>query len=285
MLETIVSEEDFLNTFENGLKDSMDYQLIQRLRSQGETGKQMAGITGRPETTVQSWIKHRKPKCLHALEQAKALEIVPLTKNSPKLPAIYELCAWVFWTGFLTQGYEPRICEKKETLEMLKEYFLRTLQLKSAYTVGAIRFSGHNYGRVLYAMGVPAGHRKSAQEIHVPKAILEDQDAHFRFLEILFKTRRSTTKKHWTIYLMENAETLGKEIVQLMNTAMPELALTDKNLYFTQGKRRSPRISLPKKAVVEIKKHYPELNEPSVLSPENSYCNTHTVLTCQPANQ
>jgi len=286
MLETIVSEEDFLNTFENGVKNSSDYQLVQKLHAQKQNYKQIAKTTGRPEATVQGWIAGRKPYCLHILERAKESEIIPLTKNSQKLPALYEMCSWLFWTGFLTKGYEPRICEKPETREMLKEHFQKTLQLKGTYSGNALRFKGCHYGRVLYEMGIPAGHKKSTQEIHVPKAIMADPNAQYRFLEILFKTRKSVNKKHYTIYLMENAEALGKEIIELINTAMPELSITYKNFHMEiHNNRRSPRIRLLKQNMTEIEKQYPRLIEPNGLLPENSYCNTHNTSTFQQANQ
>jgi hypothetical protein len=286
MLETIVSEEDFLNTFENGVKNSSDYRLVQRLRSQKETCEQITKITGRPLATVKGWIAGRKPYCLHILDRAKESEIMPLTKNSPKLPALYEMCSWLFWTGFLTKDYEARICEKPETMEKLKEYFQKTLQLKGMYTGNALRFKGHHYGRVLNRMGIPAGYSKSTQEIHVPKAIMTDSNAQYRFLEILFKTRKTINKKHWTLYLIENAEALGKEIIELINTAMPELSITYENFHMEiHNNRRSPRIRFSKQNMTEIEKHYPRLTEPNGLLPENSYCNTHNTSTCQQANQ
>ncbi len=278
----IVSEEKFLNTFENGIKNYRDYNLAKKLHAQKETCKRIANITGRPETTIQGWVKQRKPFGLDALEQAKTLEIIPLTKNSPKLPALYELCSWVFWTGFLTKQYEPRICEKPETIQTLKEYFQKTLQLEGKYAPGTIRFKGNTHGRILNAMGIPAGHRKSTLELHVPQAIIEDTNAQYRFLKILFKTRRSIIKKHWTLYLIENrnekyAQTLGKEVLHIIKTTLPKLYITEQNLDVeTSGERHSPRIRLQKKTILEIEKHYPALIEPDALSPENSYHSTRT---------
>lgn len=293
MIETIVSEEDFLQTFKGGLDNLRDYKLVRKLRAKKESCKIIAQKIGRPETTIQGWISNnRKPQGLSALEQAKATNVIPLTKDSPKLPALYEMCFWVFWTGCLTKNYAPMICEKPEIIENLKEYFLKTLQLESTHVTGqkVVRFNKcYNYGRVLNRMGIPAGYRKSIQELHIPRAIAENPETHYRFLEIMFRTRKSITKKHWVIYLIENrdenrAEAFGKEVLKFINTALPELSITDENLHLNRN-RHAPRISLSKRVVAEIERYYPRLIEPDGLLPENSYCNTHNTSTCQQATQ
>ncbi len=281
-LEFLVSNEDYIATYDCGLEFWQDYREARQLREQGNSYDKIARLLNRPVSAVYAWTaKEGKPRCVKGLEQAQELEITPLESNSEKAQALNKLASWVFWTGTLSKVYGISISEKPERLKELKTYFEKTLELEGLCMKDEnrhfLRFKkdSHIYGRVLRCMGIFTG-LKSKQEMHIPQAIMKTPESYTDFLQVLFATRSRMHEyaDNMTLHLMVNrledrAEEFGKEMIKFINKALPEMHIPEQNLSIQQHEVQlrkkytnyEPRIYLYKEQMTELRKNYPRLAE------------------------
>ena len=279
-LEVLVSNEDYVATYKQGLEFLQDYHAAKRLRKQGKSYDKIAKLLNRPISAVYGWIaKDHKPQCAKRLEQAQELGITPLNSNSEKTPALNKLVSWIFWTGTLSTGYGISISEKPETLEELRTYFGNTLELEGICMKNEnrnfLRFKkdSHIYGRVLACMGAPVS-LKSKQENHIPQAIMKTPDSYIDFLRVLFTTRGRMHEyaDNMTLHLMANrlkarAEEFGREMMKFINKTLPEIRMQRPNLSIQKHNVQlrkeytnyEPRIYLYKEQMTELRRNYPTL--------------------------
>ncbi len=279
-LEILVSDEDYVATYNNGSEIWQDYNEAKRLRGQGESYNKIAKLLKRPISAVYGWIaKDKKPQCAKRLEQAQELGIVPLKNNSEKNLALNKLVSWVFWTGTLSTIHGISISEKPETLRELRDHFEKTLGLEGRCMKNenrnVLRFkeNAHIYGRVLECMGMPKG-LKSKQKLHIPQAILKTPESHNYFLQVLLSTRGRMHEyaDNYALHLMANkseerAIEFGKEMMRFINETLPELHVPRQNLSIQQHDVQlrkkytnyEPRIYLYKEQMTDLRENYPKL--------------------------
>ena len=279
-LEVLVSNEDYIATYKQGLEFWQDYHAAKRLRKQGKSYDKIAKLLNRPISAVYGWIaKDQKPQCVKRLDQAQELGITPLNNNSEKTPALNKLVSWIFWTGTLSTGYGISISEKPETLKELKAYFGNTLELEGICMKNEnrnfLRFKkdSHIYGRVLACMGAPVS-LKSKQENRIPQAIMKTPESYIDFLQVLFETRARMHEyaDNMTLHLMANrskdrAEEFGKEMMKFINNALPEMHMQRQNLSMQEHNVQlrknytnyEPRIYLYKEQMIQLRRNYPTL--------------------------
>jgi hypothetical protein len=300
-LEVIVSEEAFVATYKDGLTDLANYRRAAELQEQGQDFTTISHAISKHINTVRRWLKrNKKPDSINGVERAKELGILPLTQDSEKLGPLARLAAWAFWSGCVSRNYGIILSEEKPILKMLRDYIKQNLGLHSTLKdhPSALRFNGNStyYGRVLVAMGLPVGDRKSTHELHVPRAIMRCPETHLDFLGILFATRTEQTGNYWTINLLSNREEerawqFGREMVDFMNRALPQLQLSCDQLTvfprdipsgYKEGRKNKvyePRIVIYKDNIANLVKHYPHLV--SVTPQPVSYAEVKAASTSQ----
>ncbi|MEM3154490.1 MAG: hypothetical protein QW165_02905 [Candidatus Woesearchaeota archaeon] len=279
-LDVVVSEEAFLSTYKNGVRNARDYAKAHELAMEHYTYANIARAIGRHQSTIKGWLRNKHmPDSIAGLEHVKQLGLVPLTAQSEKLVPLVRLCAWTFWSGCISKEYDIVISEKIWRLTTLQDYFKQTLGLESTLKEepSTIRFNGnsHYHGRLLASMGVPVATRKSTSELHIPHAISGCPETAIPFLNVLFTTRTERNGSYWTINIpanrdYERALSFGKEVIAYINAALPKAHIEGKQLSILMrtipsgytNKKNSiyiPRISLHKENLIRIVDNYHQL--------------------------
>ncbi len=273
-IEHIISREDFAKTYPEGLENYKDYEQARLLGKSGISAEKIAKALGRHPMTIRQWLyKGLKPRCIRGLESICG--IIPLSKTSKKVVPIHRLYSWAFWTGSVAKNHTITISSRKENLDMLKQYFKRTLNLTGRITKNAqydnsytLTFGklGKPFGRILQCLEYPTEARKSEHELSVPETIQQTAQLRNEFIRVLFNTRvKQTTNNYWTIHLITTrylgtARNFGKQTVELIQEAFPLAQLNEKSLHITpaRGDKYLPTIKLRREQLARLATHYSE---------------------------
>ena len=277
IVDHIVTEESFLGTYKDGLKNRQDYFLARSMRKEGMNYDSIARMLGREDSTVYYWTQGKKePWCIRGIAEAHALDIIPLTRKSETLRPMIKLCSFVFWTGSVSSDYAVGVAAKPEKLKNIAGYFRKKLGLKGRFSkkpTSAVCFGeqSHLYGRVLACMGAPIG-EKVSQELHIPQAILRSPECYHDFVRILFASRSYHHRGMMQITLMANhnrelARDFGNETLDFLANTLPRVKFSSKRLEVLHAKsddRRKyehhvPRVSLTTEMTNALNTHYPQI--------------------------
>lgn len=151
----IVTEDEFLGTYHNGLEYARRYRRVRELRATGHGHEEIFRATGYPRGTISRWMNNRcKPDSLRGLEIAERLGIVPLTQESKMFYPLNRLLGWIKERGYFTH-YEPSMTGSRQGLEGLEREF-------DGSGIGFVYFESNGslrikeepviYGRVLFCM-------------------------------------------------------------------------------------------------------------------------------------
>lgn len=102
----VVTLDEFLSTYTEGIENYNDYQTALELSSKRQSTASIAREIGRSYQTVYEWVNNKaKPVAIHGLEKLLENGLIPLNYCNPKFPALNRLAALLFWSGHIEGKY------------------------------------------------------------------------------------------------------------------------------------------------------------------------------------
>ena len=278
-IETLVSRESFVRTYPKG--ELVMQQYLRALELYPSMSYYRIGHKiGRHPTTVKQWlIDDNVPKCMQGLERAIELNLVPLTRFSPKFQVINELIAWIYLSGSLGRDFGIGVFMDQQQADVLSSHIKHQLGINTFYDSSANRLTLNKgtkiVGRVLNALGLAKDSYKSRHDINLPaylKSCLNHKSkrssrymALETFVRVMLQARKTDKDCDASIlylpthYDKDICDQVSSDVLKVLQKVMPKAGLTKDNINIYYSKKRRyyrPQINLRKENLVRIRQHY-----------------------------
>lgn len=244
-LEPIVTAEDFLKTYKNGLEMFEKYREAMELVDRDITLQRIIDKLEINRKTLYKWRKENaKPDSLRGLEMVQRRDWVPLTCSSKNFPRINRIAAWALSGGSihhssyrLVLSGDPDDLEKieKDVEELGLNPKVRKSEGNRGPNLGIEGRGASRLGRVIHCLGVPKG-EKAQKKYDLPDYIEKAPKWAVKdFLEIYLSNRMILLEgRRGMVLTMERYgeyKKAGKKFYRQLNDLMKRTAGAEGNIY------------------------------------------------------
>ncbi len=182
---TIISEDDFFQTYKDGPKKAEKYRKAMKMVNEDVMLKDIIDEVGISRKGLYKWRKWgTKPDSIRGWELALEKDWVPLTYESKQLRSINKIAAWALSGGCILPNWGIILSGKPEDLEKISKE-VENLGLKPSIRNPKEQDLGKDrggpeleiggegaspFGRLIHALGIPKG-SKAKQIYELPEYI------------------------------------------------------------------------------------------------------------------
>jgi hypothetical protein len=185
----LVTIDNVLDTFKDGRKEYQDYCYA---ITSNMTPSEIAEKIGKSTTTIKNWLREKSsPKIFQTIDVLNFFNMLSLTYDNPRFPAVNLLASFLFWSGCIDGAYTGSFQIKDEDIRASVEYVITHqlgIDLKPSYKNSPkhknqtrLGENGSAYSRLMNCMGIPKSgngnngkrDRKTRSKLSIPKYIKE----------------------------------------------------------------------------------------------------------------
>ena len=244
--KVIVSIDDFVGTYKNGLKVKQKYEKAMESIAQGNGVTNTAHNVRIPEFVINGFTT--KPMYLQGLEKAK--DFLPLTYGHEKFDSFNKLAGLAFYgNGFVTSRGQLRLdgnyVKAYDMVPILQDLGFFYSSMTDGYEV-----VDEVCAKILKMMGVPTRNKERKFEVEMYPyidALIDSEDAHrivFDFAKMMVYTRLNEGVielqefEDGTSEGIQKVKDFGLRNLQILQRAFPELGLAERSLIIDFDERK-----------------------------------------------